>query len=189
MDGCFRFADRLHSGDGCVRWTAFAAIALLLAVPSGARAQGPSTSKPTAPRLSAQGACLTSSQWAWTRSHTSWSSGHCDHRYELSPLVVGGGRRRGRIQKRKGADHYSGRPFFWRNGSAGYGRSLDQARRPVKLAIGLDSVFQRHFQARLAAISISISAMVRAHALLGAETCRGSCRMSTSKIYLAALVT
>ena len=46
--GCFRFADTFAQ----LRWlrplSAFAAIALLLAVPSGARAQGPSTSKSTA---------------------------------------------------------------------------------------------------------------------------------------------
>ena len=46
--GCFRFADRFAQRRWLRPLTAFAAIALLLAVPSGARAQGPSTSKSTA---------------------------------------------------------------------------------------------------------------------------------------------
>ena len=46
--GCFRFADTSAHRRWLRPLTAFAAIALLLAVPGGARAQGPSTSKPTA---------------------------------------------------------------------------------------------------------------------------------------------
>jgi hypothetical protein len=46
--GCFRFADTFAHRRWLRPLTAFAAIALLLAVPSGARAQGPSTSKSTA---------------------------------------------------------------------------------------------------------------------------------------------
>jgi hypothetical protein len=46
--GCFRFADTLAHRRWLRPLTAFAVIALLLAVPGGARAQGPSTAKPTA---------------------------------------------------------------------------------------------------------------------------------------------
>ena len=46
--GCFRFAGTFAHRRWLRPLTAFAAIALLLAVPGGARAQGPSTSKPTA---------------------------------------------------------------------------------------------------------------------------------------------
>src|SRR5215813_13456668 len=46
--GCFRFADTLAHRRWLRPLTAFAAIALLLAVPSGAHAQGPATSRPTA---------------------------------------------------------------------------------------------------------------------------------------------
>ena len=46
--GCFRFAGTFANRRWLRPLTAFAAIALLLAVPSGARAQGPSTSKSTA---------------------------------------------------------------------------------------------------------------------------------------------
>jgi hypothetical protein len=46
--GCFRFAGTFAHRRWLRPLTAFAAIALLLAVPSGARAQGPSTSKSTA---------------------------------------------------------------------------------------------------------------------------------------------
>lgn len=46
--GCFRFAGTFAHRRWLRPLTAFAAIALLLSVPSGARAQGPSTSKSTA---------------------------------------------------------------------------------------------------------------------------------------------
>ena len=46
--GCFRFAGTFAHRRWLRPLTAFAAIVLLLAVPSGARAQGPSTSKSTA---------------------------------------------------------------------------------------------------------------------------------------------
>jgi hypothetical protein len=46
--GCFRFAGTFAHRRWLRPLTAFTAIALLLAVPSGARAQGPSTSKSTA---------------------------------------------------------------------------------------------------------------------------------------------
>jgi hypothetical protein len=46
--GCFRFAGTFARRRWLRPLTAFTAIALLLAVPSGARAQGPSTSKSTA---------------------------------------------------------------------------------------------------------------------------------------------
>src|SRR5262245_53657271 len=46
--GCFRFADTFAYRLWPRPLTAFAVIALLFAVPSGARAQGPSPSRPTA---------------------------------------------------------------------------------------------------------------------------------------------
>src|SRR5262245_63075950 len=51
--GCFRFADTFAHRRWLRPLTALAVIALLLAVPSGAHAQGPSTAKPTAAKPTA----------------------------------------------------------------------------------------------------------------------------------------
>lgn len=140
--GCFRFADTFAHRRWLRPLTAFAVMALLLAVPSGARAQGPSISKPIAHvyllrgvlnvfsmgmdqiayRLEQRGVQTT------VANYLLWSSIADD---------AAAAYRSGKVRTIILVGHSSGATVL-----PDMVERLNRLGAPVKLAIGLDSVFQ-----------------------------------------------
>ena len=127
------------------------------------------------------GASSIFSPWAWTKSRQGWNSKAFERAY---PTIFSGHRsqtKRG-IQEWADTNNHFGRAF----GATilpDMVERLDKLGAPVKLAIGLDLVFQTVSSGVLAAISIS-SPTSLVPLSSGPSNSRGSWRMSTWRGYL-----
>ena len=187
--GCFRFAGTFAHRRWLRPLTAFAAIALLLAVPSGARAQGPSTSKSTAHVYLLRGVLNVFSmgmdQIAYkleqrgiattVTNYLLWSSVADD---------AAAAYKSGKVRTIILVGHSSGATAL-----PDMVERLTRLGAPVKLAIGLDSVFQTTLSGKVGRyINFYIGNGAGTRVARG-KNLQGSCRMSTSRIHLAASVT